>query len=115
MTPERPRPPWGWTAHARGLLILMMGPMALMLARAAWYAPTSVVVPYSLVADANSAPLPVLNALPGLGPVLSGRIVEARERGPIRSLGDLDRRVKGIGPVKAAALKPFLRFEPQAR
>ena len=65
----------------------------------------------SLLVDANSAPLPVLEALRGLGPVLSGRIVEAREIQPFRSMDDFDRRVYGIGPAKVAALRPFLRFD----
>ena len=54
--------------------------------------------------------MPVLEALPGLGPALAGRIDEARANRPFRSLDDFDRRVKGIGPSKAAALRPFLRF-----
>jgi competence protein ComEA len=66
----------------------------------------------TLEVDANSAPPAVLGALPGIGPVLAGRIVEARETLPFRTLGDLDRRVKGIGPAKVVALQPFLRFGP---
>lgn len=63
-----------------------------------------------LVVDPNTVPGPVLEALPGLGPALAGRIVAARAERPFGSLADLDRRVKGIGPAKAAALRPFLRF-----
>jgi hypothetical protein len=60
-----------------------------------------------------TAPLPVntcsrdsLTLLPGVGPVLAGRIAAARLlRGP----ADL-RRIKGIGPVLAARLAPLLDF-----
>jgi competence protein ComEA len=68
--------------------------------------------PPALLVDANTAPIEVFGALPGLGPALSGRIVEARERSPFQSLDDLDRRVKGIGPAKAASIRPFLQFNP---
>jgi competence protein ComEA len=64
------------------------------------------------VVDANTVPSEVLGALPGLGPALSGRIIEAREVTPFRTLDDLDRRVKGIGPAKVSAIRPFLRFDP---
>jgi competence protein ComEA len=64
----------------------------------------------SLLVDANTVPLEVLGALPGLGPALSRRIVEARDQSPFRSLDDLDHRVKGIGPAKAEAIRPFLSF-----
>ena len=64
----------------------------------------------TLVVDANTAPVPVLEALPGLGPALAGRIAVARAVAPFRDLADLDRRVPGIGPSKAAGLRPFLRF-----
>ena len=103
------RSPWGWTGPARVLLILVATALGLALT---WIsigqAPGPLPLP-TLEVDANSAPPAVLGALPGIGPVLAGRIVEAR---PFRSLNDLDRRVKGIGPVKVAALKPFLRFGP---
>jgi competence protein ComEA len=46
----------------------------------------------------SSAPPESLELLPGVGPVLAGRIAEARrERGAFRSWDDLD-RVRGIGP-----------------
>lgn len=112
MTPERPRAPWGWNGPARGLLILVAGSMAGSLA---WSSrPGPGVEPFRpLVVDANTAPAAVLGALPGLGPVLAGRIVEARGVAPFRSLDDFDRRVKGIGPAKVSALRPFLRFDPR--
>jgi hypothetical protein len=109
MTPPHDRPLFGWDAHARGLLI----GSALVSGSALAWASSGRPLPEpglpALSVDANSAPAPVLGALPGLGPVLSGRIAEAR---PFQSLADLDRRVYGIGPAKVSALRPFLRFEP---
>ncbi len=98
----------GWDAPARVLLIAigLVGGSALAWASSGPPAPP--MVPVALSVDANSAPVPVLLALPGLGPVLAGRIAEGR---PYRSLADLDLRVKGIGPAKSEALRPFLRFE----
>lgn len=66
----------------------------------------------TLVVDPNEAPERVLVALPRLGPVLAGRIVEARERSPFRSVEDLDARVKGIGPVTIQGLRPHLHVAP---
>ena len=102
-----------WTGPARGFLIVAAMPIAATLIA---FAPGDTAPQPSpwpaLVVDADTAPLPVLEALPGLGQALAGRIVAAR---PFRSLADLDRRVKGIGPAKAAALRPFLRFpEPES-
>ena len=55
--------------------------------------------------------------LPGVGPVLAGRIVASREaEGPFRDAVDL-RRVKGIGPRMAARLDTLLIYDasPAAR
>ena len=111
MTPHLDRKILGWDAPARGFLILWA---ALLASALAWASRGRSEVERelpTLSVDANSVPAPVLGALPGLGPVLAGRIVEARESEPFRSIDDLDRRVKGIGPAKVAALRPFLRFE----
>ena len=106
----RPRGPW--TAMARTLL----GGFVLALAIALGLSGPGGVVPEpatpTLVIDANTAPPGVLGALPRLGPVLVGRVVEAREKAPFRSLGDLDARVKGVGPVTIEGLRPHLSFEP---
>jgi hypothetical protein len=110
--PSPDRSPWGWNGPARGLLILIAAALGVSMARISGDdTPRPMPLP-TLEVDANSAPPAVLGALPGIGPVLAGRIVEAREALPFRTLGDLDRRVKGIGPVKVAGLKPFLRFGP---
>jgi competence protein ComEA len=100
---------WGWDVPVRRLLAVAV------LAPAAWLAwpvrhDVSRRVDPSLVVDVNAAPPEVLLALPRLGPVLVGRIVEGRRERPFVSLGDLDARVRGIGPVTAAALRPHLRF-----
>ena len=104
-----------WPGPARGLLIGIAVPVAGWLA---WSAPGGAARPErwpGLVVDPNSAPSPVLEALPGLGPALAGRIVAARAVLPFRSIADLDRRVKGIGPVKAAALLRYFEFPASQR
>jgi DNA uptake protein ComE-like DNA-binding protein len=53
--------------------------------------------------DVNAASEQELNALPGIGSVLVGRIVAAR---PFKSADDL-RRVKGIGKKKYETIRPF--------
>ncbi|HES58065.1 MAG TPA: helix-hairpin-helix domain-containing protein, partial [Firmicutes bacterium] len=55
--------------------------------------------------DINAASAEELEQLPGIGPVLAGRIAEYREaHGPFRSLDEL-RKVSGIGEKKLAALE----------
>ena len=112
MTPRLDRPKLGWNRTARGFLILWAGGMASVLAWASSEGPRVGPELPAFSVDANTAPAPVLGALPGLGPVLAGRIVEAREARPFRSIDDFDRRIRGIGPAKIAGLRPFLRFEP---
>ena len=51
--------------------------------------------------DVNSASELELESLPGIGPTLARRIVEAR---PFRSVGDLE-RVSGIGVARLTALR----------
>lgn len=108
------RPLWGWTAPVRGLLILstVIGAVNLLIgAPRGEDAPAA--VPH-LIVDPNTAPAPVLMALPRLGPSLVGRIVAARTQAPFRSIDDLDARVRGLGPATIKALRPHLRIDPTA-
>lgn len=57
--------------------------------------------------DPNRADEAALRSLPGVGPVLAGRIVAARREAPFRSPEDL-LRVSGIGPATLAKLRPHL-------
>jgi predicted flap endonuclease-1-like 5' DNA nuclease len=57
--------------------------------------------------ELNTATQAELESLPGIGPVLARRIIEAR---PFRSVDDLD-RVKGIGPKKLGEFRPLVRVE----
>lgn len=57
--------------------------------------------------DVNRATAGELMQLPGIGPVLAGRIVEVRREKAFGSVEDL-RRVKGIGPKTLDALRPHV-------
>jgi competence protein ComEA len=58
--------------------------------------------------DLNRSSATDLENVPGLGPVLAGRIVEQRQRqGDFRSLDEL-RKVQGIGPATLERIRPFL-------
>ncbi|MBI3469298.1 MAG: helix-hairpin-helix domain-containing protein [Planctomycetes bacterium] len=61
--------------------------------------------------DLNSATWVEWSQLRGIGEVLAHRIVQDREEnGAFRSIDDLE-RVKGIGPKKLEAIRPFVRDE----
>ncbi len=55
--------------------------------------------------DINSATMGALQDVPGIGPVLAGRIIEAR---PFETTDDL-RNVKGIGQKTYEKLRPYFR------
>ncbi|HEX3150767.1 MAG TPA: helix-hairpin-helix domain-containing protein [Gemmataceae bacterium] len=57
--------------------------------------------------DINTATAAELDKLPGIGPVLAGRIVAEREKKPFTKVEDL-RRVSGIGPKKMEAIRPLV-------
>lgn len=58
----------------------------------------------------NTASARELEALPSLGPVIAGRIIEFRQRrGPFKRVEDLD-AVKGIGPKMIEKIRPFVDF-----
>jgi competence protein ComEA len=62
--------------------------------------------------DLNQATQRQLDVLPGIGPVLAGRIVEYRQRkGGFRRVSEL-RAVSGIGPKRYAALKDMVTVGP---
>lgn len=62
--------------------------------------------------DVNRASAAELEALPGIGPALAGRVVAEREaHGPFRSPRELE-RVPGIGPKLRARLEPHVRADP---
>ena len=66
-----------------------------------------------LAIDPNHATAGDLDLLPGVGPSVAARIIEARTKsGPFRDANDL-LRVRGIGEKTLQKLKPFLRFESE--
>ena len=60
--------------------------------------------------DPNTATAEQLMAIKGIGPVLAGRIIEAR---PYKSADELQ-KAKGIGPKKYEAIRPFFIDAPDA-
>jgi competence protein ComEA len=54
--------------------------------------------------DANKATPSELEALPGVGPTLSSRIVAERQKTPFKNWGDLIARVHGVGTGNAVKL-----------
>lgn len=54
--------------------------------------------------DVNKASQAELEAVKGIGPSMSGRILEARKTGSFRDWSDLQTRVKGVGAAKSAKL-----------
>jgi competence protein ComEA len=57
--------------------------------------------------DVNHASIEELRKLPGIGPKLSQRIVDAREKAKFQSVDEL-RRVPGIGPKTLERLRPYV-------
>jgi competence ComEA-like helix-hairpin-helix protein len=58
--------------------------------------------------DINRAGPEELKTLPGIGPTLAARILEARQQKPFASVEEL-RRIRGIGPKTFEGLRPFVR------
>ena len=112
MTPPPPDSRRGLGLAARGGLTLLAAVAGLGLAGVTGTAKGPYIVVRPLVVDPNTAPRGVLGALPKMGSAMVGRIVAARDEAPFRSLDDLDRRVRGIGPATIAALRPHLWIEP---
>ena len=58
----------------------------------------------SFAADVNKAGAPELDAIKGIGPTMSQRILDERKNGPFKDWADFIARVKGVGEAKAAKL-----------
>ena len=54
--------------------------------------------------DVNTASEAELDGIQGVGPALSGKILQARRQGAFKSWDDLMQRVKGIQPRRAHQL-----------
>lgn len=54
--------------------------------------------------DVNQASEAELDGLKGIGPSLSGKILQTRQQGPFKDWADLMQRVKGINGKRAASL-----------
>ena len=108
---ERPIRVLGWSQTSRLVLIAICLLGSLAFGRFPRTAEPRDSSDLRIVVDPNTAPSAVLLALPRLGPALVGRIVAQRETEPFRSLDDLDRRVKGIGPATIKSLRPYLNIE----
>ena len=68
-------------------------------------------VPESQCININIATVAELETLPGIGPVIAGRIVTYRsDNGPFSQLSEVD-RVKGIGPAKLRKMAEYVCFE----
>lgn len=65
--------------------------------------------PAAAPVNVNTASGAQLETLPGIGPALAARIIEARSTRPFRSLQDLD-EVDGLGPKKLEKLQPHVTF-----
>ncbi len=54
--------------------------------------------------DVNKASVAELDGIKGIGPSLSGKILDERKKGSFRDWGDLISRVKGMGRKNAVKL-----------
>jgi len=60
--------------------------------------------PGARAADVNQANAAELEAVKGIGPALSGKILTARQQGAFKTWADLVERVSGLGPGNAVRL-----------
>jgi len=117
-TPERGTPnlavAGSWSIETRRILAALGFVLSLGLLVTSWSSRTgsrtASLPPPRLILDPNTAPPEILTALPGLGPGLVRNWIAAREEHPFRSLDDLERRVRGIGPATLARIAPYLEI-----
>lgn len=64
----------------------------------------------STLIDPNSCPIDSLVLLPGIGPAIAGRIVEARGQGVHFACARDMQVIRGIGPRLTARIEPHLTF-----
>jgi competence ComEA-like helix-hairpin-helix protein len=61
--------------------------------------------------DVNHAQLAELSLLPGVGPAVGRKILDARQKsGPFKDAGDLKSRVSGIGPKLTERMSAYVEF-----
>ncbi|RMG36842.1 MAG: helix-hairpin-helix domain-containing protein [Planctomycetota bacterium] len=113
--------------RAQQTLIAILVAVCLLLAGVQWYRygggmiePVDIErdppLPYDYRIDINRADWVELSQLPGVGPVLARRIVAERSRnGPFADAGDLQRRVRGVGPQTLARIRDWIRFDRSGR
>jgi len=65
------------------------------------FALSAFALPASAAVDANAASQAELETVKGIGPGLSGKIIDARKSAPFKSWQDLVDRVGGVGPGNA--------------
>lgn len=58
-----------------------------------------------LVVNINKAPREELQSLPGIGPIVAGRIIEFRQQGGVFSTAEELKQIKGIGTKTMAQLR----------
>jgi DNA uptake protein ComE-like DNA-binding protein len=59
----------------------------------------------------NTAPPQVLTILPSVGDAMVAKLLQARDEQAFESLGDVDRRVRGVGPRTVELWQPWVRFD----
>jgi competence ComEA-like helix-hairpin-helix protein len=69
-------------------------------------------VPNGTLIDLNRATLEELTGLPGVGPSLAARIIEARTIEPFSTVEDL-RRVRGLGESKLERVRSLVTVAPR--
>lgn len=95
-------------AFLTGILLCWLFTVPLMLSHHRKHTDTAAIEVVSKI-DPNNAGLHSLQRLPNIGPSLANAIIEYRRNGRFETAEDL-LDVKGIGPKKLIAIKPYLFF-----